>query len=201
MRLQRGTAALEVDVAAHVRATPPGATCKGVLFAGIIEQARRARPGFDPAREAGVEARRYLPFLNYPYADLLRLIPAAARAIFPTVSAVEAVRQLGRGVFVDFRTTRSGRVLLGLMVDDLAEVLMSAARAYSTTVTAGRFETERLGRRRVCMRFDDYPGYIETYDVGVFEGTIAYFREQGVVRATRSGPRSGTIEAEWGAPG
>lgn len=201
MWLQRGTAALEVDVAAHVRATPPGATCKGVLFSGIVEQARRARPSFAPSREAGVEERRYLPFLNYPYADLIRLIPAAARAVFPTLRATEAIRRLGQGVFVDFRTTRSGRVLLGLMADDLGEVLMSAARAYSVTVTAGRFETERLGRRRVCMRCEDYPGYLETYDVGVFEGTLAYFREPGVVRATRSGPRSGVIDIEWGAPG
>lgn len=199
MWLQRSKAALEVDTAARLRATPPGATCKGALFAGIIDQARRARPNVDLAREAGIEDRRYVPFLNYPYPDLLRLIPAAARVAFPSAPLAEAVRRLGQGVFVDFRTSRSGRVLLGLMVDDLTEVLLSAPRAYAATVMAGRVSAERLGPRRVRVCFDDYPGYIESYDVGIFEGAIAYFREPGAVRATRSGPRSGTIDVEWGA--
>lgn len=190
-------AAQEIDVEAHVRATPPGATCKGVLFAGILERVRKARPDLDPSRVAGVEPRRYLPFLNYPYTELLRIIPAAARVVFPSAPASEAVRLLGRDVFVDLRTTRAGRILLGILVDDLAGVLMSAARAYSVTVTVGRYEAERPGPRHVRLRFDDYPGYLETYDLGVLEGAVAYFREQARARATRAGPRAGTIDVEW----
>ncbi len=197
MRPPSGPSAPELDVDAHVKAIRPGATCKGVLFAGIVERARRVRPDFDPTREAGIPARRYLPFLNYPYEELLRLIPHAARAMRPTAPPAEAVRRLGQGVFADFRSTHAGRVLLGALVDDLGDVLMSAPRVYSMTISVGHFESERVGPRHVRVRFEDYPGYLETYDVGVLEGAAIFFDVSGRVHATRSGPNSGTLDAEW----
>lgn len=187
----------EFDIEAHVRATPHGATCKGVLFAGAIERARRARPDVDVAAVAGVERRRYLAFLNYPYDELLRVLPAAAVLVFPGVPPAEALRRLGRGAFGDFRATRAGSIFLGLLADELAAVLVGAPGAYSMTLSLGRFATERLGARHVRMRFDDYPGYLETYDVGVLEGVIASYREEGVVRAERSGPLAGAIDVRW----
>lgn len=190
------------EVEDHIQRVPPGATCKGVLIRGLLDAARTVEPEFDPAPMVTRPKRRYLPFLDYPYVDLLTIIGATASRLHPTKPFEEAARRLGRRVYGEIRETTAGRILMDALSSGLPAVLMNADRSYSVFISVGSFDTTRVDERHVRVGFAEYPGFLESYDVGVFEGALAAFGATGEVRATRHDAMRGHIDVRWTeAPG
>ena len=98
-----------IDLEAHVRATPAGATTKGMFFSHLAGLAERASPSADLAALAGVAPRRYVAFLDYPYVDLQRFLYAATKLVHPKDSVGVALRKLGRTIYPLFLGSHVGR--------------------------------------------------------------------------------------------
>ena len=61
----------EVDPAHYLRATPEDATCKGLYFHSMLDM--MAKLPKDRVADIVIERPRYLPFLDYPLREHMRL--------------------------------------------------------------------------------------------------------------------------------
>jgi uncharacterized protein (TIGR02265 family) len=186
-----------VDLEGHVRLLPGGATCKGLFFTDVIARARRVAPGVDVAARAGLASRRYVAFFAYPYADLLRLVVAAASVMYPDVPTGEGVRRVGEHAYDALLGTQAGRVVFGLFGGDAEFVMMQGPRGYSIALNFGEITVEREGPRRVRYRFRGLPGFIETYQVGVIEGALRHCGATCDARVALTDLANGDIQVDW----
>ena len=73
-----------IDLDAPLKALPAKATGKGIYFADLFKVAEGKLSAEELAQRAGVPHRRYVAFMDYPYADLLKLTLEVAKvAIVP----------------------------------------------------------------------------------------------------------------------
>src|SRR5262245_13282199 len=103
---------IDLDVEGNVRLLPRNAKCKGAFFQYAVRRVEREAPGSDVFRAAGVERRTFLPFLEYPYADLLRISAAAAGVLYPGHRAGYAMREMGRHAYDVLFESDVGKALL-----------------------------------------------------------------------------------------
>jgi uncharacterized protein (TIGR02265 family) len=123
-----------VDIEEAVRVTPETARTKGMFFRPL---AAELGPLFDelaPRLVAPPRVGRYLPFLDYPSRDHVRLIDAVARKRFPFLSTREAYRKLGSESFGEFARSTLGRVALGLLSEDVGAAMRRFGEGYALLV-------------------------------------------------------------------
>ncbi len=186
-----------VDLEAHLARLPPDATCKGMFFRDQLELASRTGSPESIAAAAGIPHRRYLPFLDYPMHDNLKLTVEVSRRVYPTVSLGEGLRRLGRIGFETFLTSHVGKVLVLAAGHDVGAVLMLAPRAFPLVMSFGKVTTTRVDDRTVIARCSELPAFVETYQVGTLEGIFAHFGIDGTVRVAMEDLANGAIEARW----
>jgi len=186
-----------VDVDGHVALLPADATCKGMFFRDLLDLASKTGSSEEIATAAGIPHRRYVPFLDYPMADNLRLTVEIARRVHLGVPLGEGLRRLGRSGFSTFLSSHIGRVLVLAASHDVGAVLMLAPRAFRVIMNFGNVTTERPSERHVVARCRALPAFVETYQVGALEGIFDHFGIDGRVRVAMNGLADGTIEARW----
>lgn len=186
-----------VDVEAHLAALPNGATAKGLFLKDPVRRVEKVHPEADVFREAGVPQRRLLPFFDYPYDELIRLLDAAAKILWPDVPRGEALRRLGRGAYEALLSAQVGRVLFGALGSDFARVAAIGARGWKVSVSFGEVRYEELGPRHGAYRFREFPALLETYQVGVVEGAMSVCGVQGEVWTKLEGLGDGVLEFWW----
>jgi serine/threonine-protein kinase len=179
--------AAPVDVEGHLALLPPDATCKGMFFLDLLEFASKARSPSDLAYLAGIPARRYLPFRDYPMADNLRLSVAIAGAVFPRLPTGEALRRMGNRAFDLVLGSHLGRTLFDIFGRDPEPILLHGPRAYRLLIGLGEVRSEQLGPREFILHARGLPLYLETYQVGVLEGVLRHCRRRGDVRIALEG--------------
>jgi uncharacterized protein (TIGR02265 family) len=185
------------DLAGHLALLPASAKCKGMFFRDKFELAKHHGSPEEICRAAGVEAHRYLPFLDYSMHDNLRITVEVARRAHPQLPLGEGLRRLGRSAFDTFVASHVGRVLVVAAGNDVGSVMAVAPRAFAIVMNFGTVTIERPGKGRLISRCSDLPAFIETYQVGVIEGIFAHFRAIGTVRVAMRSKSSGAIEAKW----
>ncbi len=89
-----------VDLDAHLERLPRDASCKGMFFKTIFALGAAAGSPAELAKAAGIPARRYTPFLDYPMRDNLRLTVEVARRVYPRLALGEALAEIGSGIRV-----------------------------------------------------------------------------------------------------
>jgi uncharacterized protein (TIGR02265 family) len=180
--MRRPRAHFDLDLERSIALLPPDAAVKGLFFTDVIERVR-AVTGTDALfADAGVTPRRWIPFFDYPYADWMRIAVVAARLLSPKDPPAEGVRELGRHAYDALLATHVGRVLFGVLGRDAGAVLRLGPRGYALFVNFGSITAEELERGRVRYRFRSFPGFIETYQVGIFEGVLRHCNAKGEVR-------------------
>ncbi len=141
--------------------------------------------------------RRYLPFLSYPYADVIRLIVAAGRVMHPRGTIAEGVRRVGHTAYDRLLSTRAGSALFGAFVHDPERILLLGPRAYKLSINFGTVAAEPSGERRVIYRFRDTPAMLETYQVGVLEGALRHLGVDGRVLIDVFDVGNADMELTW----
>lgn len=187
----------DIELEAHLRALPPGATCKGLFIRDAIRCAKEARPSVDLFAEANVSERRILPFFDYPYGDLLRLLAAAARVTWPHLPPKEGLRRLGRSAFVALAGQQIGRVMFMAFVRDFGRLIDVGARAWGVAVSFGEVHFERVEEGHATFHFRDLAGFIDTYQLGVVEGAMEWCGATGEVWVKRESVSEATLEFWW----
>jgi uncharacterized protein (TIGR02265 family) len=186
-----------VDVAAHIALLPVDASARGFFFQDALERGRRAAPSVDFFARAGVEPKRYLPFLSYSYVDYVRLVDAIARTMHPDVSQGEALRRFSWTTYDLFISTSVGSAIFGMFGRDVESVLMNGARGYSVAISFGKVSARRAGERHVCITFRDCPILIDTVQVGVLEGAVKHCGATPSVEVVSRGLGDADVHVEW----
>jgi uncharacterized protein (TIGR02265 family) len=185
-----------VDLDAHLRRLPPGARCRGLFFAAPLAQLRKTKPTH-PLLTHGLGAQRYTPFLEYPYADFLRLLVEVAPAVFPGVSPGEGLRRLGRGGYEALLGSQVGQVVFGIFGRDFERVVQMGARGYEVSLNFGSLQVERVGPRCARYHYRRRPIFLETYQVGIIEGAMRTCGVEGEVLVHLDSIEEGTLEIRW----
>jgi serine/threonine-protein kinase len=183
-----------VDLAAHIRRLPPDATCKGLFFIDLVQRAAPMISAAELCRNAWIPERRYLSFRDYPMGEHLRLLVAAARAIYPRVSAGEALRRLGQTTFDAILATHIGRSLFDVLGKDVEQMLLAGPRALKLLVNVGQVTSEKAGHDTFLYRMQGFPVFVETYQVGMLEGMLRCCARRGRIRVALADVANATIE-------
>ena len=186
-----------VDLEAHLSRLHPRATVKGLFFADLIATVAGRVPGLDVTAHAGLPPRRYLPFFDYPCADWLRLKIAAAEVLHPRASRGAALRKLGRMAFPAFMQSRAGRLMFELAAPRLEDALSRAPQAYAVISNAGTVEYVRPAPRVADIVFMGFPGFLESYQVGIVEGVCAHYAVQPRIEIALESIGDGSIRVRW----
>ncbi len=160
IRITPGRALLgSVDEEARIASIPPTRLTKGIYFRTLLEKLPRERAArVWPTLLRPPRQQLYQPFLDYPFADAMRWLHAAAHAKHPSVSLLEGLRRLGRESVQVYRDTPAGQVMTSVP-RSLREVLTSLPALYDVTnpgshlrvmlhpTTIGRASTPPASRR------------------------------------------------------
>jgi uncharacterized protein (TIGR02265 family) len=188
---------LPIDLEGHVAALPEGATVKGMFLRDLIALAEEKAPGADVFALAGVPKKRILPFFDYPYEWLLRLLVATSKIAFPDVPTGEGVRRLGHRAYEALVSEQLGRVLFAVLGNDFARVVGAGVKGWRLSVSFGKVDLESLGEGHALYRFRDFPAFLETYQVGVIEGAMHVAGVRGEVWCKLESMSDGVLELFW----
>jgi uncharacterized protein (TIGR02265 family) len=151
------------------------ARTKGMFLSPLVQKLGPSFREVEARLEAPPRLGRYLPYVDYPVRDHVRLIDAAGRVVFPRLSPREAHRRLGKDGFVRFAESRVGRVVMQLIAHDPKELLLAFPRGYDMTVRSRHsVEATELAGGRVRLRFSEPVGAPE-YILGMLEGIVTTF--------------------------
>jgi uncharacterized protein (TIGR02265 family) len=186
-----------IDLDASLALLPPGAAVKGIFFNDVIRRARIAISEDALAAASGVKARRYVAFFDYPYVDWMRIAVAAAQALSPDATPALGLRELGRHAYDAFLDTQIGRVLLGVFDLDAGAVLRRGPKAYALVLNFGEITAQFVSDKVARYRFRGFPGFLETYQVGVLEGVLVHCKVEGRVLIALEDLANAVIEVSF----
>jgi uncharacterized protein (TIGR02265 family) len=183
-----------VDLEAHLAALPPEATCKGLFLADLVQQAGKVTTERDLFRMAQIAERRYVGFRDYPLADAVQLAVTTARVLYPRYPLGEGLRRAGQTVFDALMGTHIGRSLFGILGREVDLVLLAGPKAFKLMVNVGQLTADKAGFRTFHLRAQEFPGLLETYQIGVLEGMLRYCGQRGRIRIALEDLGTATIE-------
>jgi uncharacterized protein (TIGR02265 family) len=176
-----------LDVDAWMRALPSNATCKGLVAESVLD----AVPG------TKLTDVKFAPFRDYPLRDILELKLAAARVLRPGAPIREGLCVVGQALFPKFVSTLLGRVMYGVFGGNVSSILRMANKSYEQTQNTGRVETVVVSPTSVRMHFANCWTFLDSYHVGVVQGTLAACKVDGVVHVKMVSDVEGDLLVEW----
>jgi uncharacterized protein (TIGR02265 family) len=186
--------AAPVDVDAHLGLLPPDATCKGMFFLDVLQQASLVSTEREIFRAAQLPERRYVAFRDYPLAENMRITVAAARALYPRYSLGEGLRRMGQTTFEAVLATHIGRALFGILGRDVEPILLTGPKAFKVMINLGQITGEKTSFRTFTFHAHAFPAFLETFQVGVLEGVLRHCGERGRIRIALEDLGTATIE-------
>jgi|LNFM01.1.fsa_nt_gb uncharacterized protein (TIGR02265 family) len=184
-----------LDLGTVLSALPKGASVKGLYFAALT---RAVRAAGHPLPLPEISERRYVPFLNYPYADYTRLLFESAPLVAPRTPVGEGLRRLGQAAYSAFLDTNAGRVVFGAFSDQFDLVMSVAPRGWEIGLTFGKVRSERIGPAHYRLHFEDMPAMLETHQVGVVEGAMKLCGVRGEVLVDILAIDRAILDVQWG---
>jgi uncharacterized protein (TIGR02265 family) len=176
-----------LDVDAWLRTLPANATCKGLVAESILDSV----PG------TKLTDVKFASFREYPLRDILELKVAAARVLRPDAPLREGIAVVGQALFPKFVSTLLGRVMYGVFGGNVSSILRMANKSYEQTQNLGRVETTVVSATSVRMHFTNCWTFLDSYHVGVVQGTLAACKVAGVVHVKMDSDIEGTLLVEW----
>ena len=180
-----------VDLAAHVDATPAGATIKGMFPAAVVEACETA--GSRPKHAIP----RYLPFGDYPMREYAALLVEAARILFPRLTLRNGLRKIGRASLPTFQSSMVGKVILGTS-HDVPTALEAIVKGYRVATPTVAIEIRLLEDRRAVIHVGGITTFLDSHHVGVFEGVARSGGARAEIAVKLSSIASCDFLIEWG---
>jgi uncharacterized protein (TIGR02265 family) len=179
-----------LDAEAWLTRIPADATLTGMFLEAVAGAARQR--GHEPRNAR----RRYTTFQRYPLAEHCALLVEVAQNAMPTFSMREALRRLGRGATGTLVQSLIGRVVLGTAEGTL-EMLRALAKSYVLHMRPGSVEVVVLDTGRAVVRLADVYNFLDSHNVGVFEGLFRHAKVTGRVRIASYSPTEADFLCEW----
>ncbi len=163
------------DEKALLRAIPAEATMTGMFLEAVANLARSKGQNAATARD------RYTPFRPYPLREHCALLLEVARLVYPRTTVRLALRKIGSGTPQALVRSTIGKVVFGSAEGPL-EVIRALARSYAVHMRPGTIEVEAAGPRGVVVHLSDIHNFLDSHNVGVFEGTLRHSGVEGTVK-------------------
>jgi uncharacterized protein (TIGR02265 family) len=179
-----------VDVEAEARALPASATIKGLFLLPMVAEATRRRLVLRAARD------RYLPFVDYPLIEHLRLLIEAAHAFYPELSTRRGLRRLGRAAPRAIGETLVGKVHWST-VTDITSGLEYGARMYAITAPSSRVVILENAPGQARLRLEGSHCFVDSNHVGTWEGILRACDVEGTVAVRIESSRTAELALEW----
>ena len=119
-----------------------------------------------------------------------------AQNAMPKLSMREALRRLGRGAAGTLVQSLIGRVVFGTAEGTL-EMLRALAKSYVLHMRPGSVEVVPLEAGRAVVRLADIYNFLDSHNVGVFEGLFRHAKVTGRVRIASYSPTEADFLCEW----
>lgn len=177
------------DVEACVARVPAHAMVKGMFWNDLHKVARSVG--------AELPAGRHTAFNDYSLAEYMRAVADVARLAHPSAPVLEGIRQLGKRAFVTFSTSLTGRVLLAIAGRDLGATLNLVSEAYKRSLSPGTARLAEIREGHAIVELRDIWNYPLSYQVGVFEETMAHFGHRGTVQVRALSPCDTDYLLQW----
>jgi uncharacterized protein (TIGR02265 family) len=87
--------------------------------------------------------------------------------------------------------------VFGVLGGDVGNVLMQGPKGYSIALNFGSVTSERKSDRVVIARFRGLPALLETYQVGIIEGTVKRCGATPEIRIDIQSLADADIEIRW----
>jgi uncharacterized protein (TIGR02265 family) len=178
------------DPQPHLLGVPADHGVRGLFFNSLLDEAKAQSAAISPARN-------YVDFKHYPVREWLELLLEAAGRCHPGLSLRGAVRRMGRLAYPTFAASMVGRVMFGILGNDIARVMKVASKGYDCSLTHARVVIVAADDHSVRARFEHSYAFIDAYQVGVFEGAFAACKRQGEVFVRTRSVCEGEIFARW----
>jgi uncharacterized protein (TIGR02265 family) len=182
--------ATPLDEAACIRSIPADATMTGMFLSSAVALARERGHEIRAARP------RYVAFQQYPLKEHCQILLEVARAVYPNATIREALRKLGRGAPHVLLQSTVGRVVLGSALGPIATI-EAMARSYALHMRPANLAVERAGDRGAMIRMSEIHNFLDSHNVGVFEGVMKLAKALGTIRMRAYSRSSADFLCEW----
>ena len=180
-----------LDLAGHLAKLGAHAAVKGTVAATVVDAVNAA--GRPP-----ITSKRFMPFRDYPMAEVLELQVAGATALYPGLPIREGLRRLGADGFASFMKTLLGRVMYGVFGNTVSSVFRVANKGFEVMQNTGTVRTIIVDDNAVKLVFASTYTFLDSHHVGIVEGALAACGRTGVVGVKLESPTDGEIYAAWG---
>jgi uncharacterized protein (TIGR02265 family) len=178
------------DPQPHILGVPSDHGVRGLYFNSILLNASARGVAISPVRN-------YVDFKHYPVREWLEFMIEAAQRCHPGLSLRGAVRRMGRIAYPAFAASMVGRVMFGILGNDIARVMKIASKGYDCSLTHARVIIVAADSHSVRVRFEHSYAFIDAYQVGVFEGAFEACKRQGEVYVRTDSVCEGEAFARW----
>lgn len=179
-----------LDAAACIRAIPADATMTGMFLESAIGLAR------ERGHEVRAARSRYVAFQPYPLKEHCQILLEVARAVYPNATIREALRKLGRGAPYVLLRSMVGRVVLG-SVEGPTATIEAMARSYALHMRPANLAVERAGESGALIRMSEIHNFLDSHNVGVFEGVMKLAKVEGTIRIRAYSRTAADFLCEW----
>ncbi|HEX4513622.1 MAG TPA: DUF2378 family protein [Polyangiaceae bacterium] len=179
-----------LDEASCIRSIPAEATMTGMFLESAVALAKERGHVVRAARP------RYVAFQQYPLKEHCQILLEVARAVYPTATIREALRRLGRGAPHVLLRSTLGRVVLGSVEGPIA-TLEAMARSYALHMRPANLAVEPAGTNAAIVRMTEIHNFLDSHNVGVFEGVLKLAKVEGTIRIRAYSRTSADFSCEW----
>lgn len=162
-----------LDLARAIEVCPATATVKGMFVEPVQRGVRElgATPVFDA---------RIVGFKDYPMRRQMELLAQWAELAHPGAPLREGLRRIGRTAYTDLTTSLVGKVIFGVLGRDLAAITKLVSKGYAISGSPQRATLLEHAPNHARVRLDDVH-FVDSYQVGVFEGAVLACEAEGTV--------------------
>lgn len=179
-----------LDGDAHARLVPLSATMSGLFLDGAASVARAQGLTPSTARPS------YVHYRTYPLREHCELLVDVARLAFPDLPLRQGLRKLGRGAPSVLIRSPIGRVALENAEGPLAAI-RAMATSYALHMRPGRLEIEADGERAAIVRLSNVYNFVDSHNVGVFEGILKYAGVRGSIKIRSISATAADLLCSW----
>ncbi len=179
------------ELEAHIQATPPNATVKGMYVDSFLKTLDRS--GIDRPTNG-----RFFTFKDYPLTDWMHWLLESTAKVHPDLPPKEGLRRLGRLVYPTLVSSTVGKVIFSIAGNSFEQALPLSRKAYEVSLKPGVARLEHQGSGRATMALRDVWNFADCYQAGVFEGAMQSFHVRGTVQVVRQKrPCDVDLQLEW----
>ena len=187
----------DLDVEAWVGRCPSEATTRGMFLTSCADMGRRAAPSRVDEVYAGLTARRWTPFLDYPLRDMMRLMVNVTRLRWPHEPLREGLRRVGWTSYSTFQDSMAGRIIFAVGPKDMESKMGLVAKGVSLSVSHAILTPRRMADRHWRLDYDHVYCFLDSHHVGIVEGYVRAHGFAAQIGIRAESPDRATFDLRW----